>query len=145
MKIFGHPVHMMLVHFPSALLPMDFICSLIYFFTGDQSFLTASFYAGVAGVTTGWIAAFAGALDLIKIAEEKNHLVKKVLWHAGTNLTVVAFFTVTTYKHYTHYPELQSEGAFLLLLKGVALCILIIGNFIGGNLVLKDKVAMENE
>jgi uncharacterized membrane protein len=80
-----------------ALLPMDFICSLIYFLFDDKSFLTASFYAGTGGVITGWVAAFFGTLDLVKTAESKNHLVKKMLWHGGINLVVITFFTTVVF------------------------------------------------
>lgn len=55
MRIFGHPVHMMLIHFPAALLPMDLFCSIVGYFRGDHSFATAAYYAMAGGVALGAI------------------------------------------------------------------------------------------
>jgi uncharacterized membrane protein len=133
----------MLIHFPSALFPMDFACALICFFTGNAAFGAASLFAGVGGVIMGWLALLAGITDLMLVYETKNHLIKKVLLHAGINSIVLIGFTVITYQQYKLYPTVSSPTVFLLILKAVMIGIMIIGNFIGGSLILKDKVAVE--
>ena len=72
MKIFGHPLHMMLIHFPTALLPMDFLLSFFAYYNKDSSFLTAAFYCLAGGVLAGGLAIITGLIDLLLIQKIKN-------------------------------------------------------------------------
>ncbi len=54
----------MLIHFPSALLPMDFVCYGLLYYTHQTSFAYASFYALFGAVVLGWAAALFGILDI---------------------------------------------------------------------------------
>lgn len=140
MKIFGHPLHMMLIHFPSALLPMDFVCSLAGRLTGNLSFVNAAFYALTGAVIMGWLAIIAGAFDLIKLQEQKSDVMKKALVHAGINLTVLTGFSLIAYAEWKQYPHPGFDSTGRLIVKGSLIALLIIGNFRGGSLVLKDGV-----
>jgi uncharacterized membrane protein len=144
MKIFGHPVHVMLIHFPSALFPMDFICSLVGYYTGNPSFVMAAFYALIGGVGMGWLAIITGVFDLAKLAEEKNTAVKKALIHAGVNLVVLTGFSLLAYMAWQQYPHLETDTPGELTTKGILVAVMIVGNFIGGSLVLKDRVGSIN-
>ena len=144
MKIFGHPVHVMLIHFPSALLPMDFICSLLGYYTSGPSFVMAAFYALIGGVGMGWLAIITGVFDLAKLAEEKNKAVKKALVHAGVNLVVLTGFSLLAYMAWQQYPHLETDTPGELIIKGILIAVMIVGNFIGGSLVLKDRVGSIN-
>src|SRR5512140_2028381 len=110
MKMFGHPVHMMLVHFPAALIPMDLVCSFIAWKTGDRSFVDASFYAMSGAAAVGWLALLAGAFDLIGMAERHPAAVAKALIHGGINGAVIASYTVLAFVAYNHYPDLNPNG-----------------------------------
>lgn len=145
MKIFGHPLHVMLIHFPSALFPMDFACAAIYYYTHTTSFSAASFYAMIGGVLLGWLAVIFGAFDLIRVFEKKPAVIKKALLHGGINITVVIVYTVLAYIQYKRYPSILPDGITILFIKAVTISCMIVGNFIGGSLILKDKVAVENE
>lgn len=70
MKLFGHPVHLMLIHFPAALFPMELVCYFIFYKTGNSSFGNASFYATFGGVLLGWVAIVTGTIDLIIIKDD---------------------------------------------------------------------------
>jgi len=41
MKFAGHPIHTMIIHFPTALLPMDLVLSLLGFYYHQASFTSA--------------------------------------------------------------------------------------------------------
>jgi len=144
MKIFGHPLHVMLIHFPSALLPMDFACSLIGYLTGNHSFTDAAFYALAGGVLMGWLAIIAGALDLAKLVQAESGVIKKVLIHAGVNIAVLIGFSLLAYKAWQLYPALPVDSIAKLVVKGFLIALMIVGNFIGGSLVLKDRVGASN-
>lgn len=145
MKILGHPVHVMLIHFPSALFPMDLACAAIAFYTKDASFTNASFYVLCAGTIVGWLAVVTGAFDLIGIFEKKPGAMKKALVHGGINSTVVIIYSVLAFIQYKHYPALLPDNVLMLILKAGTIAFMIAGNFIGGSLILKHKVAVEND
>jgi len=144
MRILGHPVHVMLIHFPSALFPMEFVCYILLFFTGKQSFADASFYAMAGGVFAGWIAVLFGALDLAKIPPYKPDVIKKALFHGSLNTVILITYTVLVYLLYKKYPQLPVASTSLLITKGMLIVLLIIGNYWGGELILKYKVAIDN-
>ena len=143
MKIFGHPVHIMLIHFPSALLPMDLICSLVGYYTGNLSFTHAAYFAMAGGVGLGALAIITGAFDLIGIAENKPLSLKKALIHGGINSTVIIAYSVLLFGSYKDYPDLSTDSIAMLTVKGSFVTFMILGNYIGGSLILKDGVGLE--
>ena len=145
MKLFGHPIHVMLIHFPSALFPMDLVCSALFLYTGDSSFTTASFYAVAGGVGLGWLAIAMGAMDLIGVSERHPDVLKKALIHGLLNTTMVLVYTVFSYSAYKVYPALVPDSLSVVVLKAALVLTLVVGNFLGGSLILKHKVAVEND
>jgi uncharacterized membrane protein len=143
MKIFGHPMHVMLIHFPAALFPMDFTCSIIGYFTNEFSFTQASFYAMAGGVILGGGAIVTGTFDLLNVINENPSAVKKALFHGGINSMVVIIYFVLAYIAFKRYPHLEPDGIAQLILKGGLITFLILGNYLGGSLILKDKIGVE--
>lgn len=136
---------MVLIHFPSALFPMDLACSLLAFYTGELSFSHASFFALAGGVTMGALAIITGAFDLIGIVENKPLAVKKALIHAGINTAVICGYSVFAYRAYRAFPDLVPDTVTLLIIKGLLLTLMIAGNFLGGSLILKYGVAVNDK
>ncbi len=142
MKILGHPVHLMLLHFPAALFPMECLLYGVLVFTQDSNFAFASFCILVGGVSLGWVAAVFGALDMASISSEREGVIKKALLHGAINGTILVAYTVITYLLYMSYPVLPEGNIIMLGVKLFLVLLLVVGNFIGGNLVLKDKVGL---
>lgn len=145
MKLFGHPIHLMFIHFPAALFPMDFACSIIYRYTGVQSFADASFYAMSGGAMLGWIAVIFGTFDLLAVLEKHPDAMKKALLHGGTNIVVIIVYSMLAYAQYQQASWLQTDGILILIVKAFVIALMVVGNFIGGSLILKHRVAVENE
>src|SRR5690554_5581172 len=131
MKVFGHPIHIMLIHFPTALLPMELVFSIINYFNKDMSFLDASFYSMSAGVILGWAAIVFGAFDLINIFENKPKVMNKALVHGGVNTLVIIIYTILAYIQYKNYPSLEPDSISILVVKMLTNAFLILGNFFG--------------
>lgn len=144
MKLFGHPIHLMFIHFPAAFFPMDFVCSLIYRYTGVQSFADASFYAMSGGAMLGWIAVIFGTFDLLTVLEKQPDVMKKALLHGGINIVVIMVYSVLAYAQYKQVSWFQPDGIVVLIVKAFTIAFMIVGNFIGGSLILKHRVAVEN-
>jgi len=143
MKIFGHPVHVMLIHFPSALFPMDLACSFLAVYTGNSSFNDSAFYAASIGVMAGWLALITGAIDLLGVAKHKPRSLNKALLHGTINSTVLIGYTLLVFLSYKHYPELGNDSALTVSIKTTLILLLFLGNYFGGSLILKDGVGLE--
>lgn len=144
MRAFGHPLHIMLIHFPSALLPMELVCYGLLFTTHEKSFAYAAYFAMIGGVGLGWLAVFTGAFDLVKIPSHKPDIIKKALLHGCINASVLIGYTVFVYLIAKRYPQLPDASLALLITKIILVIILIAGNWLGGELILKHKVAIDN-
>lgn len=134
---------MILVHFPSALFPMDLVCSLLWLLTGNLHFVHASFYAMAGGVLLGTLAIIAGAFDLIGVAKEQPNATGRVLIHGGVNAAVVIGYSLPAFIAFRQYPDLAPDSTGLIVLKGCLIAAMIAGNYLGGNLILKDKIGVK--
>jgi len=134
----------MLIHFPSALFPMELVCYGLLFFSGDRSFAAAAYYAMAGGVAFGWLSVVTGAMDLIKIPPYKPAIVKKALIHGSINAAVLIAYTVFVYLMSKQYPNLQEASLGFLIVKTILVTVLIVGNWLGGELILKHKVAIDS-
>jgi uncharacterized membrane protein len=141
MKILKHPLHIMLIHFPTALLPMDLVLSFLYFRTGNESFGSAAFYCLIGGVALGGLAGITGLIDLVTI-KDKSAL-GAALVHGGINLAVVLVFSVFAYKSWNLYPQLQTPAVGILTVKAVMVIFLLAGNYLGGRLIFKHHIGIE--
>ena len=143
MKFLKHPLHVMLIHFPSALLPADLVLSYLFYRTGTESFGSAAFYCLVGGVILGWLSGITGLIDLVLI-KDKNTMAAALI-HGGINLTVVLVFSVFAYKSWNLYPQIQTPTIVILIVKLITIIFMLIGNYLGGRLIFKHHIAIENE
>ncbi len=132
----------MLIHFPAALFPFEFVCSFFGFYTGDENFAFASFYAMAGGVILGWTAILFGVLDLLKVFQAKPEAVKTAVIHGGINICVIIVYTVLAYSQFKAYPAINTDGLPILIFKAVTIGSMFAGNYFGGQLILKYKVAV---
>ncbi len=143
MKIFGHPVHSMLIHFPSALFPMDFLASCIGFYTHDVHFVFTGFYAMCLGVAMGILVLISGVTELIYVLKNNATLVSKVLIHGALNTLVMIVYLIFVLKAYKSYPGLTIDSEGLLILKLLVLLFMFFANYIGGSLIFIHKVRVD--
>jgi uncharacterized membrane protein len=64
LRLFGHPVHPALVHFPVACWVLAPACDAAWLYTGDPFWATAALWLTGAGVALALVAAVAGMMDL---------------------------------------------------------------------------------
>src|SRR5436190_21678870 len=90
-KLFGHPIHVMLVHFPAALLPLAAALDVLRLFA-HVTFSVDTAVILWAGVAMGWMAALFGLWDLARLKTASKEM-SVALAHSGINATAVAGFT----------------------------------------------------
>jgi len=124
---------------------MDLVCSVLYRYTAQATFTYASFFALTGGVVLGWMAVIAGAFDLKKVSESNPAVLTKAVVHGSINASMLIAYTVIFFSSYKVYPALMPDSISVTIVKAFLVLTLIIGNFLGGSLILKHKVAVESE
>lgn len=140
MKIFNHPIHIILIHFPSALFPLDllFACLAKYYDIQQLNYVSACMI--LTGTLFGFLAIITGLFDIAPLAQRKPNSLKKALVHGGLNTVVIITYAFLSMAVYNKLPQVPYDSLGILTLKFSSVTLLIIGNFLGADLVLKDKV-----
>jgi len=138
-RAFGHPVHLMLIHFPSALLPMSVIFDLIALFSPKTSLPDAAFYCLAAGSLAGFGAAIFGAIDYNRLPSE-HEAWKTASLHGLLNLIWLMIFAVLAGVRLQQYPDFKPATLTYLIFAGLSVTGLLYSNYLGGELVLRHKL-----
>src|SRR5947209_14461742 len=94
LKLFGHPIHPILIVFPLGLLAIAVLFDIVYLFTDNAALATVAFWDIAAGVVGGLVAALFGFIDWLALPAGTR--AKSVgLLHGGGNVVVVALFAVS--------------------------------------------------
>jgi uncharacterized membrane protein len=129
-KLFGHPVHQMLIVFPLGLLGSSVVFDAIQRVRGG-GWSQAAWYMIAAGVVAGLVAAVFGFIDWLGIPPHTR--AKRIgLWHACGNVVVLLLFA-TSWLLRRDSPAAPPLLAFLVALAGLALA--CVTGWLGGELV----------
>ncbi|PSL34501.1 DUF2231 domain-containing protein [Chitinophaga ginsengisoli] len=142
MKLFGHPVHPLLIHFPTALLPMDLGLSILYYTTGNFTYYQAGAYCLWTGVLLGLLAVIAGIIDMTAIPRTNKKAVALAVYHGFLNGLLVLIFAIIAWKSWQASPSHFLAGKMGIILKGILVLALFVGNFMGGKLIYSHHVGI---
>src|ERR1051326_6376892 len=93
-RLFGHPIHPMLIVFPLGLLPTAVLFDIVYLATGNNLWTTVSFWVIPVGLIGGLLAAVFGLIDWLGIPAGTR--AKRVgALHGIGNVIVVGFFALS--------------------------------------------------
>lgn len=93
-KVFGHPIHPMLIVFPLGLLAISVIFDIIFYLTGLTGFAVSAFWNIIAGIILGLVAAVFGLLDFLAIPGGTR--AKRIgLLHGSGNVVIVVLFLIS--------------------------------------------------
>lgn len=137
-KIFGHPIHPMLVPFPIVFFVSAFVSDLIYVSGGESGWATASMWLLAAGLVTALLAALAGLADFF--GDQRVRALKDARLHLVGNVTAVVIEAVNLFLRYGSGAEIiDSLG---IILSGVVALILVFTGWKGGELVFRHGVGV---
>jgi len=140
-RMFGHPIHAMLVHFPSALFPVSLALDVLVRFGEGSSFAVAAFYAMAGGLLGGVAAAVFGAMDYFRLPATHTAW-KRASLHAFLNLVWLMWFGALFGLRLKQYPQIELVTTIEIILCGVAVAGLLFSNFLGGELVFRHKLGV---
>jgi uncharacterized membrane protein len=140
-KLFGHPIHPMLIVFPLGLLIMAVIFDILYLLGQSPIFALVAFYDIAAGIIGGLFAAIFGFLDWLAIPDATR--AKRIgLTHGIGNVVVVVLFAISWLMRASDPNRLPSPNAFIVALIGLALG--AITAWLGGELVSRLGVGVDH-
>jgi uncharacterized membrane protein len=139
MKLFGHPVHQQLVVFPLGLLTTAVIFDAIALVRANSFWFGISFWLIAAGIIGGLLAAVFGTMDYLGLPAKTRG--KRIgLWHGCGNSLVTLLFAGSWLLR-RGAPENPSAFALSLSFVGVALA--LVSGWLGGELVDRMGVAVD--
>jgi uncharacterized membrane protein len=128
--IAGHPIHPMLVTIPIGLWVFSFICDLVFVSTGDARWDITAYFTLGGGIVGALLAAVPGLLDFLGLHEPRERRVGMI--HLILNLSIVAIQAINFWLR--SEPDV-SVGNLPVLLSLVAIAVLVVSGWLGGQLV----------
>ncbi|MEU4565702.1 DUF2231 domain-containing protein [Micromonospora sp. NPDC023956] len=142
LKVLGHPVHPMLVMFPFGLLVTAVFFDVVDTLGGSAVFGEIAYWNITVGLVMGLLAATAGTFDLLAIPAGTR--AKRVaLTHAAANLAVILLFAAVWAVRFN--ADSRTAGGALIAIEVVALAILGVSGWLGGELVDRLGVGVDRE
>jgi len=138
-KLFGHPIHPMLIVFPLGLLTTSLVFDLIGVFNRNGQFNQVAYWMIIGGVIGGLLAAVFGLVDFLGIPQGTRARRVGVL-HGIGNVIMVALFA-GSFALRIDDPTVPGALAIGLSAAGVALSMLT--GWLGGELVDRMSVGVD--
>ena len=142
LKLLGHPIHPMLIVFPLGLLATAVIFDILYVATANDDLATVSYYALIAGIVGGLLAAVFGLLDWTKIPKDtRARRIGAV--HGVGNVIVTGLFALSLASRWGDPTYLPSLLPMVLGLIGGLIALFTA--WLGGELVYRLRVAVDED
>lgn len=135
-----HPIHPLLVPLPIGLWVFSLVSDIAYrVISREGVWDEVALYTMVGGVVGALLAAIPGFIDFLSLSGGRVR--RLALTHMVLNLTVVALYVVNLWFRMTSPPG--GETPFLLSI--VAILMLSVSGWLGGELVFRHGVAVDRE
>ncbi len=141
-RFLGHPIHPMLVHFPTALFTAALVFDVVAMTVPEVQLDGASFWCTGLGLAVGIAAGAFGALDLAKL-ESGNAAFSTALWHGMIQATVLMGMGVIFGLRLMRYPEVAASSGEIIT-NGVLVLLMLAGNYLGGELVYRHEIGVND-
>lgn len=138
MRVLGHPIHPMLVHFPIVFWLTGSTLDFLFWLNWMADPILAIWCLGL-GAAFGAIAVVPGFVDLLKL--EERH-VKVANWHAALMCSAWLLFLASFLLRFQDGTIRTELPIWVLLLDLIAIILLAAGGVLGGELVHKRGVTL---
>lgn len=141
MRLFGHPIHPMLIVLPLGLFIGAIVIDTIYLFTGGNNLPSVSYFNISLGILGGLLAAIFGFTDWLAIPS--NTRAKQIgAWHGIGNVVVVGMFAISWLFRRANVDFVPSQLALIFSYGAILLGVLTA--WLGGELVFRLNVGVDS-
>ncbi len=142
-KLFGHPIHPMLVAYPIAMYTFTFVLLLVYTLVGDPFWFRAALVLNIVGVLMALLTAIPGFLDWILGIPAGTPAKSTGLTHMILNVTALVLFAVAALANLGQWNATRPDGTLGLTLSLLGVLVTVGAGFFGWTLVQKHHVGVE--
>ena len=129
-RLFGHPIHQMLIVFPLGLLATSLFFDIARLSSGTPQWATISYFLIAVGFITGLLAAVFGLIDWLAIP--RGTTARRIgAWHGGGNLIVAALFALSWF---LRRDAPADPGAIAIALSGSGVLLTVLTGWLGSQL-----------
>lgn len=141
-RLFGHPVHPMIVPFPIAFYTATLVCSIAYAVNGDTFWFHVAFVANCSALVTAAVAILPGLIDWLSLPELSDARTTG-LKHMVANVFSLGCFTANAVIMFTklHEPNPPIQGSIMLAAFGFL--IMLYAGFKGWKMVQTHHVGID--
>jgi uncharacterized membrane protein len=141
-KIFGHPIHPMLIVVPLGLFIGAVVFDALSLWRGSPNLAVVGFWNIAGGIVGGLVAAVFGLIDWLAIPAGTR--AKRIgIWHALSNVLAILIFAFVWWTRYRSGTLEPTTGLFAIQVG--ALIVGMVGGWLGGELVDRLGVGVDSE
>ncbi len=138
-KVFGHPMHPILTHFPMAMLSITIVWDITGLVTKQDLWWEISFWSMAVGLAIGVLALLTGLMDSVSIPKEGPE--ERIMTsHMYAMLCATGIYLCELFVRMGHIVPSGSRLILALTLSFIGLITMIIGGWYGGELVYRYHV-----
>jgi uncharacterized membrane protein len=138
-RLFGHPIHQMLIVFPLGLLATSLFFDIARLSSGNPQWSTIAYYLIGVGIISGLVAAVFGLIDWLSIPAGTR--AKRIgLLHGGGNVVVVVLFAGSWL---LRRADPGNPVTPAIVLSVLAVLLALVTGWLGGELVDRLGVGVE--
>lgn len=143
LKIFGHPIHPMIVAYPIAFYTSTLVAFLLYALTGDAFWVRVAIAANVAGVVMAVVAAVPGFIDWLVGIPSGTAAKRTGLIHLSLNVSALVVFAISLFAYIGRWADPQEASATLgIVLSLVGVALTVAAGFQGWKLIQTHHVGV---
>ncbi len=142
MRLFGHPIHPMLVHFPVALWTIAAAAYVASAAAVIDAAATVAKFANGAGLIMALLAMLAGLLELRTI-DSRSEAMRVATWHMMTMATVWVFFLAALMLSTAAGLDPATAPLAAAVCAVAGFLLMGVGGWLGGRLVYQFGVAVQ--
>lgn len=143
-KIFGHPIHPMVIAYPVAFYTATLVGFIIYGATDDPFWLKLTIAANVAGVAMAVVAALPGFLDWLLAIPSRTEAKRTGLLHMGLNVTALVLFAISMLVYIGAWDGPAKSAGLGIVLAALGVGATVGAGFLGWSLVQDHHVGVRS-
>lgn len=141
-KIFGHPIHPMLVAYPVAFYTATLVCYIVYNGNANPFWFKVAVVANIAGAAMAAVAAIPGFIDWLSIPSDARAK-KTGLFHMVCNVLALVCFAVAALTEYKKWDDAAPALGLAIPLTALGFLLTLAAGFLGWTLVQKHHVGVD--